>query len=68
MATIFALIRIILAAFKLWDQFGDYVEAERTLEREAKRKAREEALKDSVVAETDEEIWDAQERIVDNKP
>lgn len=66
--SIFAIIELVLKLFRLWDQFLDYSDARRLAEAEAKRQSREKALEDSIKAGTDDEIWDSQDRIVDNKP
>lgn len=65
---IWLVFELIMKLFKLWDQFADYVEARRKVEAEEKRQAREKAIEDSKKAETDDEIFDSQDRIVDNKP
>lgn len=65
---IWLVIELIMKLFKLWDQFADHVEARRRAEAEEKRQAREKAIEDSKRAETDDEIFDSQDRIVNNKP
>jgi len=63
---IFNAIALLLKLLKLWDQFGDYMDAKRVAEAEEKRQRREQAIRDQQNAKTEEEFDDAQDRIVDN--
>lgn len=68
MAKFWALIEIIRAIFRLWNEFRAWQEREREAEAARKRIERDKAIEDLKKAKTDEEIWDAQDRIVSNKP
>jgi hypothetical protein len=65
---IFAVIQLILKALKLWDQFVVFVDTERTLEEEKKNQDRAKAVDDALKAQTAEEAYEAQQRIVDSDP
>lgn len=68
MGRIFFAIELILKILRLWDGFLDYAEVRRKIENSEKKKSRDKAVDDSKKAETEDEIWDSQERIVGNKP
>jgi biopolymer transport protein ExbB/TolQ len=68
LARIWAFIDILKALLSLWREFKDQRELEQIKEKLEKTVEREKAIKDLENAKTDEEIWDAQERIVRNKP
>lgn len=59
---------IIKGLLSLWRYWQDFQESQRVIETEKKRVAHQKALEDLQKATTEEEIWDAQKRIVDNKP
>jgi hypothetical protein len=67
-AWIFSLIQLILKLLNLWDQFSNWMQVERQIENKEKEKRRNEAIDKSKTAETDEDIWNAQDGIVDNLP
>jgi hypothetical protein len=68
MASIFAIIQLLLKLFGLWDQFRNYLDAAYTAEAEKKRQEIEKGVEEMLKAETDEEIWNAQDRITRNLP
>lgn len=68
LANFFALIRLILRAFQLWDAFLDSVDQADIAAREVRRQKREQAVDDAAKAKTPEDAYDAQERIVDSQP
>lgn len=65
---IFSIIQLILQLLGLWDLFLSELDKRRLAEAEVKRQAREKAVDDVVKGETDEEIFDAETRVVDNRP
>lgn len=65
---IWDVIKLILAFFGLYKEAKDAAEVARRAEAEQRTQQREKAVEDSKVAETDEEIWDSQDRIVRNRP
>ncbi len=67
-SNVFALIQIVLRAFGLWDAYLVHLDQVREAERIERARKHDKAIDDSKKAETDEEIWDAQDRIVDTKP
>lgn len=66
LAYVFLAIEFILKLFGLWKQFGNWFDARRVKEAEERRQARERAIEDLRNATTEEEIEDAQRRIVEN--
>ena len=62
------IIAIIKALWSLWNYLKEYQEQQRIIEAEKKRQARDKAIEDLKNAKTEEEIWDAQDRLVKNKP
>jgi DNA-binding transcriptional regulator GbsR (MarR family) len=68
MASIFALIQLLLKLFGLWDQFRNYADTQFKKEIEERRQAREKAIEDLKNAKTEEEFDEAQERIARNSP
>jgi hypothetical protein len=68
LAQIMSIISVIRALLDLWKYFQNYQESARKAEAEKKRQAREEAIDQSVKAETQEEIWASQDKIASNKP
>lgn len=65
---IFAAIELALKLTKLWDQFGEHVDASRRLERNLREKELAAGLEAAALAKTEEEAFAAQKRIVDSKP
>jgi hypothetical protein len=65
---IFAIIQLLLKLFGLWESFCNYTDKLRAAEAAAKTERREKAVDDATKAKTAEEAWDAEERIVANKP
>jgi hypothetical protein len=63
-----SLIAIIKAVIDLVKYFKNWLDEEREKEALKKRQARESAVNDSKKAESEDEIWDSQERVTDNKP
>ena len=62
---VFGVIKQIIALIHL---FLDYQEKLRQKEKQEKAERLEKAVEDLKNAKTEEEIWDAQRRIADNKP
>ncbi len=65
---IFAFITLMLKLCKVWDQFLDYNDLQRKAEAERKNQDRAVAIEDAKKAQTPEEAFASQERIVRNKP
>ncbi len=68
LAKLWAFIDILRALLALWRDFKEQRELEQAKEKLEKRAERERAIKDLEKAKTTDELWDAQERIVRNKP
>lgn len=68
MGQIFAAIELILKLTKLWDAFMDYMDEKHSAELQKRQQVRNEAIEDSKKAETDDEIWASQDKLVDNIP
>ena len=67
-ANIFAAIQLFLKLIGLWEEFLSFTDKQRIAEGEKKRQERQKAIDDLSTAKTDEEIFDAQERIINSKP
>lgn len=52
----------------VWNYIQEYFSSKKRAEEEKRNQEREQAIEDSKKAETDDEIWDSQDRIVNNKP
>lgn len=65
---IFAIIQVVLKLIGLWDQFLDWSDQKRVAEAEERRQKREQAISDLDKAKTDEDIFNEQTKIVNNKP
>ncbi len=68
MGWIFSLITLINNLFSAWRAYEDAVQAKREREAAEREKNRNQAVDDSKKAETDEEIFDSQIRVIDNRP
>lgn len=68
MANLFQIVQLLLKVFGLWEAFLDYMDASHSAALEERRQKREKALAELDRAKTDEEIWEAQEKVVDAKP
>jgi len=68
MSYLLSVITIIKGIFDLIRMFMDMAEKSKVREAERKKLEREKAISDLANAKTQEEIWDAQERITKNKP
>jgi ADP-dependent phosphofructokinase/glucokinase len=67
-AKLWAFIDILKALLSLWREFKEQREIDQAKEKLKKRAEREKAIKDLENAKTSDELWDAQDRIVRNKP
>lgn len=68
LGAISAIWQIIQALLGLWHAYQDQQEKNRVAEAERKRQEREKAVADLAKATTAEEKWDAQDRIIRNRP
>jgi len=67
-AKIWALIEIVRALFELWGEYKDQIELDQAKDRLKKQAERKRAIDDIEKAKTTDDLWDAQDRLVRNKP
>lgn len=65
---VFEIISLLLKLVGLWEGFLDFIDKKHTAEMEVRRQNRLAAIDELGKAESDEDIFKAQEKIVDNKP
>lgn len=68
LAKLWAFIDVVKALLKLWGDIQEQADIDRTKEKLRKQEERKKAIEDIEKATTTDEIWDAQERLVRNKP
>lgn len=68
LSKIWAVLKFLMSLKALWEYFQRAKDAKRSVEAERKAQERDKAIEDLEKAQTDEEIFDAQSRIVRNKP
>lgn len=68
MALLRQILSLLLAFWDAWKALLSARDASLIRENEEKRQERERAIEDQEKAESEEDIWDAQKRIVKNKP
>jgi hypothetical protein len=64
----FMLIELALKAMKLWESFLDWQEENKIAIRHDRAVEREKAIQAGIDAKTEDEIWEAQTRVVENLP
>lgn len=65
---VFVIIQLLLKLFGAWEAFLDWMDTSFSKELEERRQRREEAIAEVDKAESDEDIFDAQEKVIENKP
>lgn len=68
MAKFFAIVQLLLKLLGAWEAFMDWMNDKYSAELDERAKLRREALEDAKKAETDDDIWESQDKIVDNLP
>lgn len=68
LTAIFACIELALRLFGLWGTFLDYINTRQSADAANKTAARNEAVDQSTKAKTDDEIWQTQDGVINNKP
>jgi hypothetical protein len=68
LSQVYAVIQFIMKMIGIWEGFLDWQEEQNIAIRHEKQIAREQAIQAGINAETDEDIWKAQEDVVKNRP
>ena len=67
-AWFFKALAVLQGLLEMWKRWQEYQTTRREALAEEKRQALEAAVEESKNAETEEDIWKSQEKIVENKP
>lgn len=65
---VFVIIQLLLKLFGAWEAFMDWMSDSYAVELDERAARRRKAIEESKKAESDAEIWESQDKIVDNLP
>mgnify|MGYP001029681247 CR=1 FL=1 len=68
LSKLMSIISVLRALIDLFKYLQNWIEQQRKIEAAKRQEALEQAVDESLAAETDEDIWNAQNKIVSNKP